>query len=149
LLKLLDKYRKIYDVKILGYVIMPNHIHLVLWSKKGENVRRFLAQVLRRSSEMIFRMTVESAEKGNALAASWLNVFQSHADSRTTAAVWKERGRAFPTTTGDGLRQKLRYVHENPIRLGLADHAEDWEFSSASWYADGTGPLTIDAVEGW
>jgi hypothetical protein len=39
--------------------------------------------------------------------------------------------------------------HENPVRRGLGERAGDWEFSSASWYAYGTGPITIDAVDGW
>ena len=92
---------------------------------------------------------MESTDGGNVLAASWLGVFRSHAGSGTKAAVWKERGRAFPVTTGDALRQKLQYIHENPVRRGLVERSEDWEFSSASWYTYGTGPLIIEAVEGW
>jgi hypothetical protein len=121
----------------------------VIWSEKAENTKRFLTQLLRRSSEIMFQMTLDSAQRGNVLSTSWLNVFRAHAGSKTVAAVWKERGRAFPATTGDELRQKLCYIHENPVRRGLVEHAEDWEFSSASWYAYGTGPITIDAVDGW
>jgi putative transposase len=47
----------------------------------------------------------------------------------------------------DTLRQKLDYMHQNPVRKGHCARAEDWEFSSASWYADGSGPLRIDEFD--
>ena len=32
------------------------------------------------------------------------------------------------------LEEKLRYLHENPVRAGLVDHRTDWQWSSARWY---------------
>lgn len=61
--------------------------------------------------------------------------------------MWKERGRAFPVSREDGLVQKLNYIHANPVRSQLVSRAEDWEFSSARWYAEESGPLTIDAFD--
>ena len=94
-------------------------------------------------------MAKRAADRGDARAGGWLKVFESHAGSGAKAALWKERGRAFSVTVGDGLRQKLRYIHENPVRRGLVERAEDWEFSSALWYTEALGPLVIDQVEGW
>ena len=149
LLDMWDRYRIRYDVRLLGYVIMPNHLHIVLWSEKGESVKRFVEQTLRRSSGRIVELVAAAANTGDAQASAWLRLFRSHGGSGARAAVWKERGRAFPVLTGDALTQKLGYVHENPVRWGLVERAEDWEFSSASWYTEGRGPLAIDAVDGW
>ena len=38
-------------------------------------------------------------------------------------------------------------MHQNPVRWGLAEQAQDWEFSSASWYQNGTGLLRIDQID--
>jgi hypothetical protein len=47
----------------------------------------------------------------------------------------------------DGLIQKLNHIHANPVRSQLVSRAEDWEFSSARWYAEEKGPLTIDVLD--
>jgi hypothetical protein len=39
------------------------------------------------------------------------------------------------------------HIHNNPVRRGLVERAEDWEFSSANWYADRTGPIRIDDLD--
>ena len=43
----------LFEVRVLAYVIMPNHIHLLLWSESGENVRKFVQRMLSRSSKII------------------------------------------------------------------------------------------------
>lgn len=149
ILAIWDDCRRKYDVKLLGYVIMPNHIHLAVWSERSEDVRKFITHSLRRSSGAVVAMTRRAAAKGDERTLAWLKLFESNAGNGSNAALWKERGRAFPVTTGDGFQQKLRYIHENPVRLGLVAKPEDWQFSSASWYADGSGPLVVDTVDIW
>jgi hypothetical protein len=39
------------------------------------------------------------------------------------------------------------YMHNNPVRKGFVERAEDWELASASWYADRTGPTRIDDLD--
>jgi len=45
------------------------------------------------------------------------------------------------------LRQKLKYIHYNPVRIGLVDRPEDWRYSSARNYLGQGGMLEIDAIE--
>lgn len=143
-----DECRNQYGVKIIGYVVMPNHIHIALWAEKSETVKKFINQMLKRSSTDLYDMTQKSALRGDELAGSWMRVFRGHAGSGNRIAIWKERGRAFPVSEAATLAQKLRYIHENPVRQGLVEQSEDWEFSSASWYASGTGPVAVDELEG-
>ena len=50
-------------------------------------------------------------------------------------------------TTEDMLRQKLEYIHYNPVRIGLVDRPEDWRYSSARNYFGQDGVLEIDSIE--
>ena len=133
-------------VKILGYVIMLDHVHIAVWAESAADVKRFLRQSLSIASSAIAGMTERAAARGDATAAEWLSAFQMRARGKARVRVWKERGRAFPLTRLDGLRQKLDYMHANPVKLGLAQTPEEWEFSSARWYCDGKGPLRIDDI---
>jgi len=46
-----------------------------------------------------------------------------------------------------GSRKKLDYIHQNPVKCGLVETAEQWEFSSASWYDGGSSIIEIDDME--
>lgn len=54
---------------------------------------------------------------------------------------------AFPVTQSDILLQKLAYIHNNNVRLGLADTPEEWTLSSTAWYSTGSGIFDIDTIE--
>jgi putative transposase len=46
----------------------------------------------------------------------------------------------------EALRSMVDYIHANPVRRGLVARAEDWEWSSARWYA-GPGPVKLEVDE--
>ena len=146
-LSILDECRARCGVKLPGYVLMPDHVHLAAWSERAQDVQRFLRQVLGISSAKTAALAERAAGRGNETAAGWLRAFQARSGGGQVARVWKDRGRAFPVTAPDALLQKLTYMHANPVRAGLVAQPEYWEFSSAAWYLHGTGPLRIDTLE--
>ncbi len=133
--------------KILGYVIMPDHVHIAVWTERAVDTQRFLRQFLGTTSAKLAGMAERAADNGNTTAATWLTVFKKCARDGAKVRVWKERGRAFPVTEARALFEKLAYIHNNPVRLGIAQQPEDWEFSSASWYSHRSGPLDIDSLD--
>lgn len=102
-LNTLDKCRKVTNVKLLGYVMMPEHVHLVAWSEKSNDVQIFIRQFLRDSSADITDLAAKAAQRSDPTAAVWLDRFRNRARQGAKARIWKERGRAFPVTLGDGL----------------------------------------------
>jgi len=92
----------LFEVRVLAYVIMPNHIHLLLWSESGENVRKFVQRMLSRSSKIIGR----------------------------GGKFWKERLRVVCIYSRHILRTKLDYIHANPVKRGLVREPADWMHSS-------------------
>ncbi len=144
LLQVLDECRVRCGVKLVGYVIMPDHIHLAVWAEDASAIKRFLRQFLGAASSRLAGLTQRAADRGEPIALLWLEQFKRQARDGDAVRVWKERGRAFPVTREDGLRQKLEYIHNNPVRAGLVAAPEDWEFSSAAWYARGEGPIALD-----
>ena len=147
LLKIWDHCRDKYNVKLLGYVVMPDHIHIVLWSQDVADIEIFIEQTLRRASSEIVGMTACAAERGELFAKAWLTTFRMHASKGSRARVWKERGHGFPVCDEETLSQKLMYMHNNPVRNGLVECAENWEFSSAAWYSNQSGPISIDRLD--
>ena len=94
--------RDLLGVRILAFVVLPSHFHTVLWSERGEQVRRFLQRVL--------ALTSHALEPGG--------------------GFWKERPRVLPIHSPKVLGIKLDYLHSNPIREALVERPEEWEHSS-------------------
>jgi hypothetical protein len=57
---------------------------------------------------------------------------------------WQRRYYDFNVYTRKKMREKLEYMHANPIEEGLVEHPRDWPWSSWSWYATGDGILKVD-----
>ena len=90
------------NVSILGYCIMPNHVHFMLWSELGANVRQFL--------HTMTALTSKKLQPGG--------------------GFWKERPRAVPIISRQVFLTKLDYMHRNPVRAGLVVDPADWLDSS-------------------
>jgi len=114
--------RRLLDVRVLAYVIMPDHIHIVLWATSGANVRAFLQQTL--------SLTARRLQSGR--------------------RFWKERPRVVAVYSEQVLKVKVDYVHGNPVRAGLAQTPADWLHSSYRQLEQGesVGVFTCDGWDG-
>jgi putative transposase len=93
-------------MRLIGYCLMPNHIHLVLWPHQDGDLSIWM---------------------------QWLLTTQAHGYRmryRGSSHVWQGRFKAFPIEEDDHLLTVLRYVERNPLRAGLVNRAEDWQWSS-------------------
>lgn len=116
-------------INIHGFVIMPNHIHLLLTT---DNLTSFQKDFLSFTSHQIVKDL--RTKKSNEI----LNQFHSTQNDRQYQ-IWERRARSIPVRTVEIFQQKLTYIHNNPLqpKWELAENAEKYEWSSASFYAGG------------
>ena len=127
----LSFYRRKYHFDVLGYVLLPDHNHLLL--AVPEEVP--LQDLLRDFKSQVGRQVVDTLRRNG------------EKDLLQRLAVKKVRRRKdarFRVLQGDNyirrifsekfFRQKLEYIHLNPVREGLADSLVDYLYSSARWY---------------
>ncbi len=128
-----------WDVNIIGYVIMPEHFHLLLQSRQAENIMKFI-RGMRRSISGKVRKIIEfennnfevfCIENGIDLSA-----FYSKTAGKSIFRLWKERPRVYPISKEDDVIKKLDYIHNNPVRRGLVSSPDEWGYSSFQYYAD-------------
>jgi len=111
----LEATRSLYDFQIAGYVVMPEHVHLLV----SEPMLKPLATAL-----AILKRSV------------------SH--RRSEKPFWLTRYYDFNVSENDKLLEKLKYIHRNPVLRGLAAKPEDYQWSSFRNYAfHEPGPVTI------
>jgi len=109
---------------LAGFVVMPDHVHsLVRFQEKGM-LSTFIGQWKRRSSIQL------------------KNHLQKHLTAynkklETGMPVWQPKYYSFEVFSPAKAMEKIEYMHANPVKAGLAAHAEEWKFSSARWYLSG------------
>jgi putative transposase len=104
-----------------GFVVMPNHVHAIVWFPTDDQVSEFVKQWKKRSSVQIKRLLRTGlASYGRAINAD--------------DPVWQAGFYDFNIYSSKKLREKLEYMHRNPVVKGLVAEASDWPWSSARYY---------------
>ncbi|MCD6249842.1 MAG: transposase [candidate division Zixibacteria bacterium] len=127
----LNKTRSLFRLSIISYVIMPSHIHLLLGFPNIEDLSKSIQSFKSISSRQVKQLSVpELVENGYKL--------------------WKPRFDDLIVTSEKQLKIKMEYIHNNPVRAGLVEAAEDWRYSSAvDWLTSSTGLIKIDKEFQW
>ncbi len=137
--KELGRVRQEYGFLLLGYVVMPNHVHVLMSEpKKGtpSTVLQMLKQRVSRGMRKKKRPTPKSQLP--------LRFPKFIAD---LPQFWQPRFYDFNVYSHRKKKEKLDYMHANPVSRGLVKHPRDWPWSSFSYYAkDKAGLVEIDAV---
>ena len=120
-------YRDKYHVLIHAYVIMPEHFHLMIYAERTGQIRSFMQQSLRLSA---ISLLTEIEGWKESIRAPLLKKFQHYANGKAKYKVWKEQTRGVPLQSDRMVTQRLKYIHENPMRRGLVKDPLDYIYSS-------------------
>ncbi len=131
----LDSLRSRKQIALYAFVIMPNHLHIIIRCLPPES----LADVVRNyksivADRIIRQYKVESNHESLQFLAS--QVVQS---DKQQYQVWDEGYNAKEVFSPDFLTQKMNYIHDNPCQpqWNLVDRPEDYSWSSARYYLSG------------
>ena len=129
-----------HDVSLLAWVVMPEHVHLVVYREDDRPLGAFLQTLKDPFARGVLRRWRE-------LDAPVLPRLRDKAGS---THVWQAGGGYDRNVVGNELVEKIRYVHRNPVRRGLVTDSLEWPWSSAAAYralpeSDGP-PIAFDLL---
>ena len=131
------------DLKIHGYVIMPNHMHAIFSDKDNDNQRLHNTLIEFRS----FTGHKLAGLVDNTCPTSWSNILRETAETDRVRRVWQSGWHAEAVVNQDFFEQKLFYIHNNPVRAGFVALPEHWVHSSARLWLLGEKskvPISLD-----
>ncbi len=133
LLRVLEDVRQRYGFVVVGYVVMPEHIHLLI-SEPERGTPSVVVQALKLGLvQRLFPSVRGPRSKTSALPP------------RPRQRFWQRRFYDFNVWSAEKRVEKLRYLHRNPVQRGLVEHPEEWKWSSFRSYAFGeTGPVRVN-----
>jgi REP element-mobilizing transposase RayT len=121
-LKFLVNDRRIW---LYGYVIMPNHIH-ILWCKQPDWLNKNVQQHFTKytAQQLKFSLINSGAD---------INSYKSTQNDREYQ-FWERRPYKATMYNRKVLEEKLDYIHNNPVKAQLCTFPEDYKYSSANYY---------------
>jgi REP-associated tyrosine transposase len=111
-------------IRLLGWCLMSNHVHLVAVPERSDSFAKGLGRAH-------FRYALDLNQRHGWSGHLWQNRFYSCPLDRRHLGL------------------ALRYVDLNPVRAGLVERAEQWRWSSARAHIDGADPFGLLDVETW
>lgn len=140
LLNILREVRDRYDFALLGYVVMPEHIHLPI-SEPNVGTPSLVMQVLKQRLSRTLRRRPRNSP------ASQMRFWKDEQLSKHPR-FWQRRFYDFNVWSFRKKNEKLNYMHFNPVRRGLVDHPKSWDWSSYRFYMIG-GPVLCPPNPQW
>ena len=126
---------------LLGYIIMPSHLHLITSNK----IEYKLPDIIRDFKTYTSKRIRNQLEAENRL--EFLKLFQKAAKGlkKQNFKIWQDDYHPIALTSEKWLYQKMDYIHQNPVRKGFVEYPEQWKYSSArNWLLDDDRVMTID-----
>lgn len=122
-------------LEIYAFVVMLNHIHILLRSSIGklsDTIREFKSFT---AKQMLLAIEMEAESRRDWM----LNLFEFAAKQHKRNEkyqVWTHDNHAELIYSDRFIMQKINYIHENPVRSGIVEKPEDYLYSSAKAFAD-------------
>ena len=123
--------------KVYGYVILENHMHMIVQTGnlsvglprfKSFTARKLIDHLTKRHADHLLRQ---------------LAFFRKEHKQDRDYQLWEEGSHPQMIESEDVLRQKLEYIHQNPVKRGYVDEAEHWRYSSVRNYAGLAGLIPV------
>ncbi len=139
----LDRARRKHDLHLWAYVIMPEHVHVVLVPQR---TRYEMSSILQSIKQPVGRRAIYLLRRRD---PEWLERLTARPPcGRVEHHFWQDGGGYDRNLISmRALLSSVQYIHANPVRSGLVAQPTDWEWSSARWYeGESDVKLEMDAT---
>jgi len=134
--RVLEQVRQRYSFVVVGYVVMPEHFHLLI-SEPEKGNPSVVIQALKLGVARRLLTTSRKKKVSAQQAELWRESAHAH--------IWQARFYDYNVRSPHKRVEKLRYIHRNPVKWGLVEKPEQWLWSSFRAYAyQESGPVRVN-----
>ena len=137
---LLGRERRQYD--LWAYVIMPEHVHVILWPLPAVKISSILTTIKQSVSKRALSWLEENSP-------AYLKQLEDEQPNGTRCYRFGQRGGGYDRNLRSisDIYEKIDYIHANPVRRGLTTMPLDWAWSSCrAWETGEDVPIAIDRI---
>ena len=133
-------------LEVFAYVIMSNHLHLVVRARQG-NLSDIVRDFKKYTSSALIRMLRQPGESRREWLVPLLEKGGNRQKKMSRHQLWQYNNHAEEVFSSQFARIKINYIHQNPVKAGLVDRATNYIFSSARDYAGIPGPVKVTVLD--
>jgi REP element-mobilizing transposase RayT len=122
-------------LEIYAYCLMPSHLHMLCKASEKESLAEVMRDFKKFTAKKIVQTVVEHPESRREWMLFYFRKACAHLKRNQTYKVWKTGYHAVHIYSDKFLRQKIRYIHQNPVVEKIVRLPEEYVFSSARNYA--------------
>ena len=130
-------------LRVGAYVIMTNHMHII-WQSERDN----LSAIIRDYKSFCTKQMIAAIQREAESRKEWLlymfEFFANRSNRNKEFKIWTNDNHPEEIFSPDFMRSKMDYIHNNPVRAGFVEKAEDYLYSSARNYYNGKGIFEVD-----
>ncbi|MCP4177065.1 MAG: transposase, partial [bacterium] len=132
-------------LEIFAYVVMSNHLHLIVKSN-ADNLSQTIGDFKKFTSKKIIESVKEEPESRR----EWMLWMFGNAAKKNKRnknyQFWTHENHAVYLYSDKFIKERLNYIHQNPVRSGIVENPEDFIYSSARNYASLESVIDIDLL---
>ena len=132
---------------VYSWVVMPNHVHLVARTREPFQFSAFLRDFKKFTSKAIIECIISIPESRREWLLNKFAFEGSRAGRKDGYKVWKDGSHAIEIDNSIDIWEKIYYTHDNPVKAGWVDNAEDYVYSSARDYSNAKGLVKVSVIE--
>ncbi|WP_166383756.1 REP-associated tyrosine transposase [Polaribacter sp. 11A2H] len=144
LAKSIDFCRAKKGMELYAYCFMPSHVHL-LFRSSNEQPMELLSDFKKHTAKKIIEAIKNNPQESRKELLLWL--FEKAGKEKanvTKYQFWQHHNKPIELWSEKVIKQKIDYIHNNPIELGFVTNSIDWKYSSARNFQDDHTILEID-----
>ena len=131
-------------MEIFAYCFMPSHVHFVFRSD-NEDPSGLLRDFKGFTARKIIKAIEENSQESRKEWLLWMMERAGKKNSNVSKRqFWQQHNKPIELWNGKVIKQKIDYIHNNPVEQGFVTDPVDWKYSSARNYADDHSVLKID-----
>jgi len=142
----IDYCRKEKGMELFAYCFIPSHIHFIFRSKKEEPAK-LLGDFKKYTSKKLIAAISENPQESRKEWLLWMFERAGKKQSNVQGyQFWQHHNKPIELSSTGVIKQKLDYIHTNPVVAGFVTIATEWKYSSARNFAEETPAFEIDDI---
>jgi REP element-mobilizing transposase RayT len=132
---------------LCAWVIMSNHVHLIASATEGAKLHDIMRDLKKFTSKQILKAITE--HRGESRREWMLKIFRTAGASNSnnkTYQFWQQHNHPLELGTNARIARYLNYLHNNPVKAGYVEYAEEYIYCSGPAYAGKPGLLKLEPI---
>ena len=142
----LEYCRKNKGMELFAWCILPSHVHLI-FRDKDKNPSKLIKELKTYTSKKIQNLISENPQESRKEWMLWLMERAGKKNSNVKfRQFWQQNNKPIELWSSEVIKQKIDYIHNNPVEAGFVIEPHHWKYSSAVNYSGEQGMIEIDEI---